>query len=151
MPVEMAGKAMDVEAVRRGELERIAVAVGKQPAFAPLAAAPHRPHGVDHIAGRQIEAGRDLGLAGGAAAERGTRVGQFGPGGAMDGAADPAARRQRLVGGVDDGVDIERGDIAFDGVDPGRHGSIAGRNGLAIKPLRDGLTGRGDVMLYHLS
>ena len=32
----------------------------------------------------------------------------------MNGAIDPAAAQQRVVSGIDDGGDIEPGDIAFD-------------------------------------
>ena len=143
------GEGDGCEAVLRGALQRIAIAAGEQLSFAPLAAAPHGPDGVDDVAGRQIEARRDLGLAGGAAAKRRTRIGEFWTRRAMDGATHPAARRQSLVGGVDDGVDGKGGDVAFDDVDSGRHAAIAGRNPSPIKPGRGGLTGRGSVMLYH--
>ncbi len=53
----------------------------------------------------------DLGAAGRAAAERAAFVQQVGSGGAMDGAVDAAAAEQRAVGGVDDGVDVKRGDV----------------------------------------
>ena len=36
----------------------------------------------------------------------------------MDGAVHPAAAEQRAVGGVDDRVDVERGDVGDDDVEP---------------------------------
>jgi hypothetical protein len=51
----------------------------------------------------------------------------------VDGAVDAAAAKQALIGGVDDGVDVERGDVALDNVDALGHGSIARPNWLPIK------------------
>ena len=42
----------------------------------------------------------------------------------MDGAVDAAAAEQRLVCGVDDGVDVEPGDVAFDDLYAVRHRAI---------------------------
>ena len=53
--------------------------------------------------------------------------------GAMNGAVDAAAAEQRLVGGIDDGVDIKPGDVAFDDLDAVRHGSIGRPKRLPIK------------------
>ena len=48
----------------------------------------------------------------------------------------PSTPPQRLVGGVDDGVEVERRDVAFDDLDPVRHRAIARLNGPAIKRRR---------------
>lgn len=48
----------------------------------------------------------------------------------MDGAVDAAAAEEGGVGGVDDGVDLEGGDIGLEDLDWGMHeGIIAGREG----------------------
>jgi hypothetical protein len=52
---------------------------------------PHRADGMDHMRGRQSEAGRNPGIAGGAAAERAARRQQPGAGRAMDRPIDAAA------------------------------------------------------------
>jgi hypothetical protein len=46
----------------------------------------------------------DFGIAGGAATEAATFGQQLRPGGAMDGAVDAAAAKQRFIRGVDNGV-----------------------------------------------
>jgi hypothetical protein len=67
---------------------------------------------VDDVGRGQAVAERQLGLARLAAAERAAFGEQFGPGGAMDRAVDPAAAEQRGVRGVDDRVDCETRDVA---------------------------------------
>src|SRR6185369_11247914 len=42
---------------------------------------------------------------------------QFRPGSAMDSAIDPAAAQQRGVGGIDDSIDLQLGDVAADNID----------------------------------
>ena len=102
----------------RGKAQGRAVAARKLQAFAAFAAAPDGANGVDHIFRLQREAGRDAGFAGGAAADPDAGRSQFRTRRAMDRAADPAAGRQGFVGGVDDGVYAERGDIRVDDLDP---------------------------------
>ncbi len=60
---------------------------------------------------RQPKAGRDLGAAGGAAAELFAFREQLRSGGAMDRAVDTAAAEQTPVGGIDDGIDGKRRDV----------------------------------------
>ena len=115
------------------ERERVAVATGEQPVLAALAAAPHRPHGVDHVTRRQREAGGDLCLSGVAAAEPRASRAKLRPRGAVDGAVDAAAAEQRLVRRVDDGVDVKPSDVAFDDVDAAGHPSIGCPYGPRIK------------------
>ncbi len=67
---------------------------------------------MDHMPRLQTIAAGDLGLAGIAAAERLAFAQQFRPRRAMDGAVHAAAAEQRAVGGIDDGIDLERGDVA---------------------------------------
>ena len=83
----------------------------------------------------------------------------------MDGAIDPAAAKQCLVGGVDDGVDVELGDVAFDDLYALGHDPIGGdASGVPIKSrysaggglaalaeADDGLTERIQAMIFHMS
>ena len=100
--------------------QAVAIAAGQQRILALVAALPDRPHGMDHIAGLQLEAGGEPCLAGRAAADPGAGLGQLRPGGAVDGPADAGTRLEMPVGGIDDGVDIEGRDVALDDGDPFR-------------------------------
>jgi len=95
----------------RGELQRAAIARREQRVLVALAAAPNRSDGVDDMARLQIEAGRDLGVAGRTAAELAASFEQARTGGAMNGPVDAAAAGKPLIGGVDDRVDVERRDV----------------------------------------
>ncbi|CAN5470202.1 hypothetical protein BH11PSE4_BH11PSE4_14190 [soil metagenome] len=59
----------------------------------------------------------------------------------MDGSVDPAAAEQRRIGGVDDGVDAQGGDIGDDNIKPRRADLAACRDqadaGAAITPFSD--------------
>jgi hypothetical protein len=107
------------------EREAAAVAGGEEPVLAPLASAPDRTDGVNHVTRRQAEARRDLGISRLAAAKLDTGRAEFRPCSAMDRAVDPATAEQSPVGGVDDGIDLEPGDVALDDLDTVPHGSIA--------------------------
>ncbi len=107
--------------MRLRERQSVAVATGEQPVLAPLAAAPDRAYGVDHVTRRETKAWRDLRLSGVAAAELRARRAKLGASGAMDGAVDAAAAEQGLIGGIDDGVDLKPGDVAFDDLDAAGH------------------------------
>jgi hypothetical protein len=51
---------------------------------------------------------------------------QAGAGSAMDGTIDATPAEQRGVGGVDDRIDVQPGDVALDDSDPiTRHGSTS--------------------------
>src|SRR5262245_16100470 len=79
---------------------------------------------MDDVTRLQAKARRDLGLARRAAAEQPAGGLQLGARGPMDGAVNPAAAHERAVGGIDDGIDVERGDISLDDVDTLGHGSL---------------------------
>src|SRR5262245_40972009 len=101
------------------------VASGKQLVLAALAAAPDRTNGVDHVTREEAEARRHLGIPRLTAAELGTSRAKLGTCGTVDCAIHAASAKQRPVGGVDDGVDVEPGDVAFDDLNPAAHGCIA--------------------------
>lgn len=95
-----------------GEFERNAVARGQQPvAFLRAAFAPHRPDRMDDVARRQAVSPGDLGVTSVATAQRAALRKQFRPGGAVNRAVDASAAEERAVGGVDDGIDLERRDV----------------------------------------
>ena len=102
------------------QLERAAIAGRERRVLAVAAAMPDRTHGMDDMPRWQPVSLGDLGVAGGAAAEGAALREQFRPGGAVDRAVDPAAAEQRLVRGVDDGINAERGDVGGDDLEPGR-------------------------------
>jgi hypothetical protein len=107
-----------------GEGETVAVAGSEQPVLAALPAAPNRADGVDHVACRQAEARGDLRLSRLATAKFDTSRSELRTCGTVDGAADATARGQHGVGGIDDGIDVEPGDVAFDNLNAVRHGPI---------------------------
>ncbi len=49
------------------------------------------------------------------------RVKQLRAGGAMIAPSDPAAAKQRRIGGIDDGIQRERGEVGLNGTQGGRH------------------------------
>ena len=65
---------------------------------------PDRAYGVNHMPGRKPVASGDFGVAGVAAVQAVAFGEQLRPGRAMDRAVDTTAAEQRLIGGVDDGV-----------------------------------------------
>ncbi len=118
------------------ELQGAGVAGGKRGVLAMAAAVPDRADDVDHMARRQPVTAGDPGIAGVAAAERFTFGEQFGTGRAMDRTVDTAAAEQGGVGGVDDRVDGERGDVGDDDL-TGRRADLAdeGAQAAALMPL----------------
>jgi len=98
-----------------GQLEAPTVGAAELVGLAAVAAAPDRPHGVDHVAGREIAAAGNDGRAGGAAVgiflvglghDRRTAT-------AVDGPVDAAPAGQAAVGRVDDRIDLLEGDVAL--------------------------------------
>ena len=102
------------------ERKRGAIAGGEQFLLALVAAAPDRPDRVNDVPGLEPVAAGDLGGTGVAAAQRLALGQELGSGGAMDGAVDAAAAEQRPVGGIDDGVDVERRDVGDADLEPRR-------------------------------
>jgi len=100
-----------------GDLQAAAIARGEQRLLVRAAAAPDRADRVDDVAGGEAVAPGDLRLARRAAAERAAFRQKLRPGGPVNGAVDPAAAEQRLVRGINDGVNREPGDVALDDLD----------------------------------
>ena len=106
--------------VRAGEFERARIAGRKQRILVLVAAIPHRADCVDHIPRLQPIAARDLRIARVAAAEGCAFLPQLRSRRAVDCAVDTAAAKQALIGGVDDRVHVERGDVGDDDLEPRR-------------------------------
>ena len=94
MPVEIAGKAIDVSLVCGRKIERGAIATRQQRFLVLAAAAPHRSDRMNDVSGLEPVAARDLGIAGIAAAERLAFGQQFRPGGAMNRTIDATTAEQ---------------------------------------------------------
>ena len=107
-----------------GKGETVAVAGSEQPVLAALSTVPNRSDRVDHVARGKSEARGDLRLSRLATAKASASLGELMTCGTVDGAADATAWGKRGVGGIDDGIDVEPGDVAFDDLDTVRHGPI---------------------------
>ena len=81
---------------------------------------PDRAYGMDHMPRRQKVTLRDFDVAGLAAAEGAALGKKLRPGGTMDRAVDAAPAKQGRIGGVDDGVNAQAGDVGNDDFEPRR-------------------------------
>ena len=106
---------------------------------------PDRADRVDHVAGRQRVASRDLGVTRGAAAERAALLEQLWAGATVDRAVDPTTAKQRAIRGIDDGIDIKRRNVSDDDLERGiadrprgdrRHFAAASGAAIAAKSLQ---------------
>jgi hypothetical protein len=75
---------------------------------------PDRANGVNHMPCRKAISPGDLGVAGFAAMQATAFIEKLRTGGAMNRPVDATAAEQRAVGGIDDGVDVQRGDVGDD-------------------------------------
>lgn len=118
------------------ELQGAGIARGQRGVLAMAATVPDRADGVDHMPRRQPVAAGDPGIPGVAAAERAAFGEQFGAGRAMDSTVDAAAAEQGRIGGIDDRIDGERGDVGDDDL-TGRRADLAdeGAQAAALMPL----------------
>ena len=96
-----------------GQIQTVCIACGEQGAVR-WHAAVNRADGMDDIIGRQTKAGRYPGFTGGAPADLAAGGQQFRTGGAVDGAVNTPAAQQRGIGGIDNGTNLQAGDIAPD-------------------------------------
>lgn len=127
------GKGNRGKTVLARETEARTVAGGKQLVLAALAAAPNRTNGVDDVTREKAKARGDLGIPRLAAAELSTSRAKLGTCGTVDRTIHAASAKQRPVGGVDDGVDVEPGDVAFDDFNAAAHSCIANASKHEIK------------------
>src|SRR5689334_995238 len=93
--------------------------------LAAVAAVPDRPDRMDYMLCRQPIAFGDLGAAGLAAAKDAALFEKPRAGAAMNRAVDAAATKQRRVGGVDDGVNAQCGNVGDDNFQPQRPQRLA--------------------------
>jgi len=77
----------------------------------------------------------ELGIARLAATQPSALGQQLGTGGAMNRAVDAPAAEQRRVGGVDDRINPQRGDVGAQRAQDGGHG-VAGSTGKMLPPIR---------------
>lgn len=108
--------------VRFGKMQAVGVGSGELCGFVLPATMPDRADGVDDVAGGQAVAGSDFCLACLAAVELAAFGKQLRPGSAVNGTVHPASAQQGVVGGVDDGVNGQGGDVGngdFDGAHGG--------------------------------
>ncbi len=75
---------------------------------------PNRTDGMDHMPRGQTETSRDLGIAGRAAAKRLASGQQLWPRCVVYSSINAAPTQKRGIGGIDDGVDLERRDVGYD-------------------------------------
>jgi hypothetical protein len=69
---------------------------------------------VDHELCRQVISARQFGVAGPAATQPAALGKELGAGGAMNGTINATTAQQGFVGGVDDGINLQRGDVGLD-------------------------------------
>jgi hypothetical protein len=106
--------------MKLGDFERAAIAGREQSILVSAAAAPDRPHRMDHMSRPELEARRDLGFAGWATIQRQAGLEKLGAGGPVDGAINAAAAGKARIGGVDDRIDAERRNVGDEDFETGR-------------------------------
>ena len=115
------GKGHGGEFLFFGDFKTAAVGFCQQVRFAAPSAVPDRPNRVNYVpCGKAMSSGQ-TGAPGWASVEGPAFLYQTGAGGPMDRPVDHAAAEQGGVGGVDDGIHFERGDVALDDFYPRTH------------------------------
>ncbi len=109
---------------RRSHLETATVAGRQQFRFTMVAPLPHRADRVDYPARRQAIAACQFRIPRMATAERAAFGQQFRAGGAVNRPVDTAAAKQGAVGGIDDGVDSQGGEVGVYGTQRGSRAII---------------------------
>ncbi len=107
-----AGEGDAPDTMLHRQLQGMSVATFQQGRLSSLSPLPDGTNGVDDIMGRQIKAAGDLRLTSGASTEWTAGLQQRRSGRAMDRPIHPSPTKQGVVGGIDDCLDLELGDIA---------------------------------------
>ena len=107
------GKGNGSKVVSSSQFQARLVARGEKLGLVAVAAVPDRAHRVDYFLGGQVIAVRYLRLSRLATTQGLAFLEQTGPGGSMNGPVHSATTEQSLVGGIDDGIDLEEGEIAL--------------------------------------
>ncbi len=118
------GEGESAEIVFADQGEAGAIAACEQIGFALAAAIPDWADSVDHVTRRKPVAFGDFGVTGFAAMEQSAFGKQLRAGSAVDSSVYASAAEQGAVGGVDDGVYCESGDVGFEDGDAVRHGNL---------------------------
>src|SRR5262249_33086500 len=98
------------QSVRRGDRQGTAIGRGEQLWLAGVPALPHGTDGVDDESRGELEAGSDSRVSRRTRSNQRACAGELRPCRPMDCAAHAAAWRKTAVGGVDDGVSVQRSD-----------------------------------------
>lgn len=93
------------------DLKTTAIARRQQFRLTLCATMPHRPYRMNNKLCRQAVSFRQFGVTGTAAVQEAALMQQLRPGGAMYRPVNPASAQQRRIRGIDDGIDLQRGDI----------------------------------------
>src|SRR6476620_9289862 len=104
-----------------GKCQGASITGGEQLRFTSLAAMPHRPDGVNDIAGWETISLRQYGITGPAATEQAAFIPQLGSSCTMNRTAHTTARKECFIRGIHDGVDIQCGDVALNRLKRGGH------------------------------
>ena len=128
------------DAVFDSQREAVAITGSQQVRFAVIAAIPDRADRMNDEFRRQLVATRDFRFTGAATIERAAFFQQLRAGGAVYCAVNTAATEERGVGGVDDGIDLQRDDVGFDRqqfVDCPGHGVRTGLCRASVRSARN--------------
>ena len=96
----------------RCKFERAPITRGQEFGFATGTTTPNWADRVNDEPCRQTIALRDSGVAGLTTSETAALRQQLRPGGPMDRSIDAATAEERSVGGIYDGIDLERSDVS---------------------------------------
>jgi len=105
------GEGEGLQAIILGQNQAVAVTAGQQLVLMLLPPLPGWSDGVNDMSGWQPIALGHFCLTGGAALLVAACVQKFRASRAVDGAGDPAAAKQVAIGGIDDCIDSQMGDV----------------------------------------
>lgn len=105
------------QAVLSSHFETRNIATGEEFALSAISTVPHWADGVNDMGGGETIALGEFCLAGLAAAKQAAFVEKFRSGSAVNRSVNAATAEQGAVGGVDDGIDGQGGDVGFENLD----------------------------------